>query len=174
MPTTLGVNTRVEHPELGPGVITRVHVRAYDVCYVEHGVRQVGHTYADWTVVDAVEREEPVTFDAAERALLKILRAYEGVAEPVALGGKWDGGALILRPGEPGLKDKEMPIDGFFHKIVMVRDRLRTLEQRINASSLTDEEKVNLQQYVTRVYGSLTSFNALFARREDGFKGTGS
>ena len=173
MPAPLGVNTRVEHPELGPGVITRVYARAYDVCYVSHGVRQVGHNFSDWTVVDAVEPDEPVTFTEAERGLLKILRAYDHVGEPVALGAKWDGGTLVLRPGEPGLKDKEMPIEGFFHKIVMVHDRLRTLEQRVNASGLSDEEKVNLQQYITRIYGSLTSFNALFARRDDGFRGSG-
>lgn len=174
MPPPLGVNTRVAHPELGAGVITRVHARAYDVCYVEHGVKQVGHTFSDWTVTDAVEPDEPITFTAAERALLKILRAYEGVQETVDLGAKWEGGTLILRPGEAGLKDKELPVAAFFHKIVMVRDRLRTLEQRINASELTDEAKVNLQQYITRVYGSLTSFNVLFARRDDGFKGAGT
>ena len=173
MPIPLGVNSRVRHPEFGDGVVTRVRARAYDVCYVDHGVKQVGHTFTDWTVVDPVERDEPVTFTEAERALVRILRAHGGLEETVELGDKWDGGTLVLRPGEPGLKEKEIPIDGFFHKIVMVRDRLRTLEQRVNASGLSDEEKVNLQQYITRIYGSLTSFNVLFARRDDGFKGSG-
>ena len=87
------------------------------------------------------------------------------------LGDKWDGGTLILKPQDSDLKPKEMTIDSFFHKIVMVRDRLRVMEQRINSSKLSDEEKVNLQQYITRIYGSLTSFNVLFKYKEDNFKG---
>ena len=78
---------------------------------------------------------------------------------------------MILRSGDPTLKDKEIPIDAFFHKIVMTRDRLRVMEQRINASKLTDEEKVNLQQYITRIYGSLTTFNVLFRYKEHYFVG---
>ena len=89
------------------------------------------------------------------------------------MGDKWDGGTLVLKPGEEGLKSKEVPIDVFFNKIVMVRDRLRVLEQRINSSQLTNEEKVNLQQYITRSYGSLTTFNVLFKYKDDHFRGSG-
>jgi hypothetical protein len=81
---------------------------------------------------------------------------------------------MILQPGDTSLKSKEIPIDTFFHKIVMVRDRLRVMEQRINSSKLTDEEKVSLQQYITRIYGSLTSFNVLFKYKDDHFKGDSS
>ena len=79
---------------------------------------------------------------------------------------------MILKPGSDTLKSKELPIETFFHKIVMLRDRLRVLEQNINSNAkLSDEEKVNMQQYITRCYGSLTTFNVLFKRPEDGFVG---
>ena len=168
----LGVGSRVEHPEHGAGVVIRVHQVAYDVCYVEHGVKQVGKTFKGWEVVDALAHDEPVSFTAAEEGLRKILRAYGALEETVDLGDRWRDGTLVLQPGESGLKSKELPIEDFFHKIVMVRDRLRVMEQRINASKLSDEEKVNLQQYITRIYGSLTSFNVLFANKEDHFRGS--
>jgi hypothetical protein len=122
-------------------------------------------------VIEAIEAEEVASFNEAEKALIRILRTYNGIQETTKLGDKWVDGTLILQPGEDGLANKEMPIDTFFHKIVMVRDRLRVMEQRVNASALTDEEKVNLQQYITRIYGSLTSFNVLFQRKEDHFSG---
>jgi len=97
------------------------------------------------------------------------------VQEVVPLGDKWKDGLMILQPGDTSLKSKEIPIDNFFHKIVMVRDRIRVMEQRINASKLlSDEDKVNLQQYITRIYGSLTTFNVLFKNKEDFFKGDSS
>jgi hypothetical protein len=86
---------------------------------------------------------------------------------------KWRGGELVLRPGKPGLQEKKWPIDSFFHKIVMVRNRLRTLEQQVNASDLPDDAKVRLQSYISGCYGTLTSFNVLFADEEDQFKGSG-
>jgi hypothetical protein len=90
----------------------------------------------------------------------------------VPLGDKWTGGKVMLVPGRQDLQSKEIPIDAFFHKIVMLRDRLRVMEQKINASKgLSDEEKVALQQYITRIYGSLTTFNVLFTDKEDQFVG---
>jgi hypothetical protein len=94
--------------------------------------------------------------------------------EPVDLGNRWVGGKIEIWPANPEQGAKEIPIDVFFHKIVMVRDRLRVLEQQINGhAKLSDEEKVHLQQYITRCYGSLTSFNVLFRRKEDHFTGSG-
>jgi len=170
--TVLGVGSRVVHPSFGQGVVIRLHKVAYDVCFVSYGIKPVGKTYSEWEVVEAIPHTEEVSFTEAEKSLVKILQAYNALETRVELGSKWEGGSMILRPGETDLKDKEIPITAFFHKIVMVRDRLRVMEQRINASGLTDEEKVNLQQYITRIYGSLTSFNVLFHHREDHFRGS--
>jgi hypothetical protein len=91
------------------------------------------------------------------------------------LGDRWNGGELVLRPGKPGLQEKVIPLDEFFRKIVMVRDRLRVLEQKLNShATLTPAEKIDFQQYVTRCYGSLTTFNLLFKYRDDQFRGTGN
>ncbi len=90
------------------------------------------------------------------------------------LGDKWKGGKMVLKAGTSGLQDKEWPIETFFHKIVMLRDRLWVLEQRVNSSGLEDEEKVNIQQYITRCYGSLTSFNILFKEKKQHFSGGGN
>jgi hypothetical protein len=106
-----------------------------------------------------------------ERLLRRIIREEAGVTM-VAPAEKWRGGHLVLRPGTPGLQEKSWPIETFFHKVVMLRNRLRTLEQQVNASDLPDDVKVKLQAYVSGCYGSLTSFNVLFAH-EDQFKGSG-
>ena len=104
-------------------------------------------------------------------ALRDLLTASGGI-EPTPIGAKWEGGTLVLKPGRPGLQEKEIPVDTFFKKIVMVRDRLRVLEQKINtAEKLSDAEKIDMQQYVTRCYGSLTTFNMLFDDRDDWFVG---
>jgi len=91
---------------------------------------------------------------------------------PVQLAPKWEGGSVILKPRDPSLQPRELPIDQLLHKVVMVRDRLRVLEQKINANEkLSDAEKVDMQQYVTRCYGSLTTFNQLFRDKADHFTG---
>lgn len=102
-----------------------------------------------------------------------IAQAARGDEECITeLGQKWEDGEMILRPGARDLQEKVVPIETFFHKIVMVRDRLRVLEQKINSNkAIADSEKVELQQYITRIYGSLTSFNILFKYRDDQFIG---
>lgn len=167
----LGIGSRVHHPAYGDGVVIRVHKAAYEVCFIKFGIKTVGKTYDQWQIVEAIEAEEEVTFTEAEKSLIKILNAYSDISQVVELGDRWDKGILILKPDDENLKAKEIPIETFFHKIVMVRDRLRVMEQRINSSNLTDEEKINLQQYITRIYGSLTTFNVLFKYKEDYFVG---
>jgi len=107
-----------------------------------------------------------------ELLLRRIIREEAGLTA-VAPAAKWRGGTLVLRPGTPGLQDKTWPIETFFHKVVMLRNRLRTLEQQVNASELPDDIKVKLQAYVSGCYGTLTSFNLLFADEDDQFKGSG-
>lgn len=171
----LGVGSRVKHPAYGDGVVIAVDVAAYKVCFIQFGIKHVGKEYSNWEVVEKIEAASEISFTAAEKSLMKILKTWNGVSEVVELGDKWDNGLMILKPGDDSLKSKEIPIDKFFHKIVMLRDRLRVMEQRINSSkNLNDEEKVNLQQYLTRIYGSLTTFNVLFKYKEDNFVGDSS
>lgn len=106
-----------------------------------------------------------------ELLLRRIIREETGI-NPATPADKWRGGTLVLRPGTPGLQEKTWPIETFFHKVVMLRNRLRTLEQHVNASDLPDDVKVRLQGYITGCYGSLTSFNVLFADEDDQFKGS--
>ena len=121
------------------------------------------------TVNDEVDT---ISFSDVETSLITILRRWSDATSLVPIGDKWKGGSMILKPGDPGLAEKEVPIDTFFHKIVMVRDRLRVMEQKINGhSGLSDADKVELQQYITRIYGSLTTFNVLFKNQSDQFVG---
>jgi hypothetical protein len=104
--------------------------------------------------------------------LRRVIREESGLTAVVPAE-KWRGGTLVLRPGAPGLQEKSWPIETFFHKVVMLRNRLRTLEQQLNASALPEDVKVKLQAYVSGCYGSLTSFNVLFADEDDQFRGSG-
>ena len=167
----LGIGSRIKHPSFGVGVVVRLHKRIYDVCFIEVGIKPVSKDFAV-EVIDRVEPEYNVSFSEAEDALIKILREWSDVTEIVSLGDRWKNGLMILRPGDKTLKEKEVEIEVFFHKIVMLRDRLRVMEQKINAHKvLTDEEKIDLQQSITRIYGSLTTFNMLFKHKFDQFEG---
>ncbi len=167
----LGVGSRVVHPSFGAGVVVRLHKRVYEICFMDKGLKMVNKEFT-LEVTERIEPEYAESFSEAEDALMKILRVWSDVNEVVPLGDKWTGGMLVMKPGSDTLKEKEVPIDVFFHKIVMLRDRLRVLEQRINShEKLTDEDKVNMQQYITRIYGSLTTFNVLFKHKMDYFEG---
>ena len=119
--------------------------------------------------VVTMESREPID---VEMLIRRIIREESGVT-PVVPAEKWRGGSLVLRPGTPGLQEKTWPIETFFHKVVMIRNRLRTLEQQVNAMELPEDQKVKLQSYITGCYGSLSSFNLLFANENDQFKGSG-
>jgi hypothetical protein len=107
-----------------------------------------------------------------EKLLRQVIREESGLTEVVPAE-KWRGGEIALRPGKPGLQEKTWPIETFFHKVVMLRNRLRTLEQQVNGSDLPEDQKIKLQTYITGCYGSLTSFNVLFADEDDHFRGAG-
>jgi hypothetical protein len=145
--------------------------RVYEICFIEQGLKTVSKDHS-LEVIERIEPEYNVSFSEAEESLMKILREWSDVTELVPLGDKWRDGVMILKPGDSTLKEKEIPIDAFFHKIVMLRDRLRVMEQRINAhEKMSTEDKINLEQYITRIYGSLTTFNVLFKYKTDNFEG---
>lgn len=170
---TLGIGTRLQHTQFGPGVIVAVRYATYLISFINHGIKEIDKTDSslDEIIAENVTAEVE-TVSAVEKSLLKILRQWSDVTEIVPIGDKWIGGTLLLQTADKTLKPKEIPIDDFFHKIVMLRDRLRVLEQNINSNKkLSDEEKVSIQQYITRCYGSLTTFNVLFKNKEQWFVG---
>ena len=170
---TLGIGTRLQHTQHGPGVIVGVRYATYLISFIYHGLKEIDkNDEALDEIIPENVTEEIETHSEVERSLLKILRLWNGVSEVVSIGDRWQGGSMLLQPADKSLKPKELPIEDFFHKIVMLRDRLRVLEQQVNAhKKLSDEDKVNLQQYITRVYGSLTTFNVLFKNKEQWFVG---
>ena len=177
MDRELSIGTRIDHPKYGEGIVSRNTQLAYKVIFIRGGEIEFIKSNFDADVLeenDEMPVKEPrLNVKEFEKALKHILDKYNGLEHRVELGSKWEGGTLVLNPGKPGLQAKEIPIETFFHKIVMVRDRLRVLEQNINShKDLSDEDKINLQQYITRIYGSLTTFNVLFSEKEDYFSGS--
>ncbi len=168
----LGAGSRIKHEDFGIGAIVKVSASSYFITFMQHGYQEVPRDM-DLEVIDLVApTDDMVSFAVVEDTLKTLLEKWGALQAVVPLGSKWEGGTMILKPADESLKSKEIPIEAFFHKIVMVRDRLRVMEQRINSNkSMSDEEKVNMQQYITRIYGSLTTFNVLFKTREDGFIG---
>jgi len=190
----LTVGTQVEHERFGTGFVFRTSLMNYEIIFERGGRMSFPKTTAmvEMQVAsEVVEDENPKQLSLAEveqaqdenpkqlslaeveQALTYILEKHNGLEQEVELGDRWQGGTMILKPSNDSLP-KEISIEAFFHKIVMVRDRLRVLEQNINShKKLTDEDKVNLQQYISRIYGSLTTFNVLFKEKNSYFVGTG-
>lgn len=170
----LGIGSRVQHKEYGAGVVTQVKSNSYIITFISCGNREFTKNYEGLEIIDLLEpADDLISFETVELTLTKILRKFSDIQETVPISEKWSGGMLVLKPANPELKAYEMPISTFFNKIIMIRDRLRVMEQKINTSSISDEEKIVLQQYITRSYGSLTSFNILFKNKSEGFVGEG-
>src|SRR5262245_41009498 len=166
--TEMSARPRASMPLRGAGP----EVTASREAQLEHGMRGL----ATFPLVSERERRSAPIMAAGETDLELVLRRIireEAGLTPVAPAEKWRGGDLVLRPGRPGVQEKSWPIETFFHKVVMLRNRLRTLEQQVNASDLPEDQKVRLQGYVSGCYGTLTSFNVLFADEADQFKGSG-
>jgi hypothetical protein len=170
----LVVGTRVEHPRYGEGLISKAHLTSYEIFFEIGGKIELTKYNREMRVLSQPDDAPRTGLGLAEieEAITYIMQKYNGINHPVVIADKWKKGNIVLQPARADLQSKEIPIETFFHKIVMVRDRLRVLEQNINSHPvLTDEDKVELQQYITRAYGSLTTFNVLFAEKEDYFVG---
>jgi hypothetical protein len=175
MKNILGIGSRILHSEFGKGVVTNVTATMYWVTFMDNGLETIA-VDSEFEVIEAVEDEvDTVSFYEIENSLREILKKWSDVSEIVPLADKYKGGTLVLQPKDVSMANKEIPIHTFFHKIVMLRDRLRVMEQKINSSkTLDDQDKIDLQQYITRCYGSLTTFNVLFKNSSQYFKGDSS
>ena len=173
MTSSLGIGSRLRHPDFGEGILMKISLEYFTISFFNIGVKEISRTYEGLELIEAIEPEhDAISFDSIEMKLSEILMKWADVQEIVSLAPKYIGGTMFLQPADKSLKAKDVPITAFFHKIVMLRDRLRVLEQKINAHSvLSDEEKVEMQQYITRIYGSLTTFNVLFKDANHQFVG---
>ncbi len=176
--TTLsaGVGSRVSHNLFGRGVIVDQTSETYTVWFKsQQATRNVAKDFSGMKVTEAVaDGSTPgqISLSDIEEALDTVLERRLHEVQIVPLGTRWDGGTLVLQPKDTSLQAKEVPIDTFFHKITMVRDRLRLIEQKINSNkTLSESDKIDLQQYITASYGSLTTFNVLFRETHHQFKG---
>lgn len=171
-----GIGSRVSHNLFGRGVIVDQSSETYTVWFKSQlGTRNVAKDFSGMKITEAVASEGgsgTISIADIEEALDTVLERRMHEFQIVPLGSRWEGGSLILQPKDASLQSKEVPIESFFHKIVMVRDRLRLIEQKVNAhKGLSESEKIDLQQYITASYGSLTTFNILFKEPMHQFKG---
>ena len=174
MEKNYGRGTWVKHPRYGQGIISNNKITAWEIYFEKGGKLEISKRNEELEILEPVETpsRSGLSLNEVEKVLTYVLDKYNALQSTVALGERWKGGTLIVKPVNPDLQSKEIPVETFFHKIVMLRDRLRVLEQNINSHSvLTDAEKVDLQQYITRIYGSLTTFNFLFADNKNFFVG---
>ena len=174
----IGIGAKVIHPTHTEGVVFGSDGDFWRIYFREIGEKVIAKEFDGLEVIEAAEDlGQPDVSDimtAMEHVLDDFADRIRGDERPenIEISDRWDGGTLIIQPADDTLKSKEIPIDTFFHKIVMTRDRLRVLEAKINAhEKLADSDKLDLQQYITKIYGSLTTFNVLFKYKEDWFVG---
>jgi len=168
----LGIGSRIKHRDYGMGVIIQVKHATYLITFLDYGTREIAKSYQGFEIIEAMEPStDIVSFEEMENSLIRVLRKFADIQETVTIADKWKNGRFILQSTNKDLKPYEMSIDTFFHKIVMIRDRMRVMEQKINSSKLEEADKIDLQQYISRIYGSLTSFNILFKSKDDIFVG---
>ncbi|PCH72883.1 MAG: hypothetical protein COB98_11465 [Flavobacteriaceae bacterium] len=174
MEYNLGIGSRISHPSYGKGVVINIKTSGLKVTFIDHGLKEIPLNNDIEVIEEVLPDEDNVSFYDIETTLTNILKKWSDVSEIVPLGDKWTGGTMVLNPGDTSLQSKEIPIKTFFHKIIMLRDRIRVMEQKINASkTLSEEEKIDLEQYISRMYGSLTTFNVLFKNPSHKFTGSG-
>lgn len=168
-----GIGSKVMHPQYGTGIVVDKSLDAYTIWVKHRGDVEIPLGDDRLQALNFVEPDKnKLTLNEVKSVIEGILEEKDLLPSLVELGDKWVDGTMSLNPSNPSLKSKEIPIDTFFHKIVMLRDRIRVMEQKINSNKkMSDEDKVDLQQYITRMYGSLTTFNVLFKYKDDHFKG---
>jgi hypothetical protein len=173
---SMRIGMSVKHPAYGLGTVKTLSEHTADIRFEDGAVRTVSPDNSQIQPVEAMAEvtglEMPLDrlIDRTVATVIRELGLEKSKDVNEELGGRWDDGMMILRPADAGLQAKEIPIETFFHKIVMMRNQLRVLEQKINGhDKLSDAEKVEMQQYITRCYGSMTTFNILFRNKEDQF-----
>jgi hypothetical protein len=172
----LETGSTLSHPSFGKGIVVDIDVDFYKIYFYNTAeVKELARDFSGYQVIDGTQQTAS-TFDIAdiEMALENVLYKMNSIDEPVKMADKWLRGNLVLEPGDTTLQSKEIPIDVFFNKIIMLRERLRVLEQKVNNHPKLDHsDKLDLQQYITRCYGSMTTFNVLFRDKHAHFKGEG-
>ncbi len=168
-----GIGSRISHPDFGKGVIIDVLSMDYRIVFIDKGEQKIRKDDPGISIIERIEPDQDkVSLYDIEQSLIRILRKWSDISEITPLHEKWKKGTLSMVPFDRSMKGKDIPLEDFFHKIVMVRDRLRVLEQKVNSmKEVSEADKVVMQQYITRVYGSLTTFNILFKIKEDYFVG---
>jgi hypothetical protein len=171
----LAIGLKIKHPQYGIGVVKALNEHTAEIRF-DDGTRTIEPEMSGVTLA-----EPTISVSGLQMPLKQFVEStIEGAVDKLGferpdavvenLGARWHGGKLVLHPADVALQTKEVPLELFFHKIVSIRNQLRVLEQKINANEkLTDGEKVEMQQYITRCYGSLTTFNILFKNKEDQF-----